>query len=111
MTERKFGENWKKEDTLKSVLLFFLHFVLLVIIAAGFLLGDKLTYIGDYMKERGADYLYALFSVFLLTAITYFYFYFENKEMLRSGKKIALLFTILDSYFIAGWLLGEKIDI
>ena len=111
MTERTFGKNWTKADTLKSAMLFFLHFTLLALIAAGFLLGDKLTYIGEYMKERGADYLYALFSVFLLTAITYFYFYFENKEVLMSSKKIALIFMILDAYFIIGWLIGEKMDL
>ena len=111
MTERTFGANWTKTDTLKSAALFFLHFVLLALIAAVFLLGNKLTDIGDYMSERGADYLYTLFSVLLLIAIMYCYFYFENKEMLMSGKKIALLFTILDVYFVVGWLVGEKIAI
>ena len=88
-----------------------MHFIILVLIAAGFLLGDKLTDIGAYMTERGADYLYVLFSVLLLIAIMYCYFYFENKEMLSSGKNIALIFTILDVYFIIGCLIGEKIDI
>lgn len=111
MIEKTFGENWTKSDTLKSAMLFFLHFILLALIAAAFLLGNKLTDIGEYMGERGADYLYALFSVLLLTAIMYCYFYFENKKMLGSGKNIALIFTILDLYFIVGWLIGEKIDI
>ena len=87
------------------------HFILLTLIAAICLLGNKLTYIADYMKERGADYLYALFSVFLLTAIMYFYFFFENKEIISNGKSIALLFMILDLYFIMGWIIGEKVDI
>ena len=111
MTEKTFGVNWTKMDTLKSALLFFVHFIILALIAAGFLLGNKLTDIGSYMSERGADYLYALFSVLLLIAIMYCYFYFENQEMLSSGKNIALIFTILDVYFVVGWLIGEKIDI
>ena len=111
MTEKTFGANWTKTDTLKSALMFLLHFILLTLIAAICLLGNKLTYIADYMKERGADYLYALFSVFLLTAIMYFYFFFENKEIISNGKSIALLFMILDLYFIMGWIIGEKVDI
>ena len=111
MTEKTFGTNWTKTDTLKSALMFLLHFILLTLIAAICLLGNKLTYIADYMKERGADYLYALFSVFLLTAIMYFYFFFENKEIISNGKSIALLFMILDLYFIMGWIIGEKVDI
>lgn len=111
MTEKTFGENWTRSDAMKSVLLFFLHFILLVFIVAVFVLGNKLTYIGTYMRERGADHLYALFSIFLLTAIMYFYFYFENKEILTSAKKIALVFTILDVYFIVAWFVGEKVDI
>nr|MBR6778492.1 HDIG domain-containing protein [Clostridia bacterium] len=111
MAEKTFGRVWTKADTMKSAFLFLLHFVLLILIAGGLLLGNKLSYLGDYMKERGADYLYALFSVFLLISIMYFYFLFENKEMISSGKNISLLFTILDLYFIIGWLIGEKVDI
>ncbi len=111
MAEKTFGRGWTKSDTLKSISLFFLHFILFTLIAAGFLLGNKLSHIGEYMKERGADYLYALFSILLLIGIMYFYFLFENKEMLSSGKNIALLFTILDVYFIVGWLIGEKVDL
>ena len=111
MTEKTFGANWTRSDLLKSAALFFVHFIVLALIAAVFLLGDKLTDIGAYMSDRGADYLYALFSVLLLTAIMYCYFYFENKEVLSSGKNIALVFTILDVYFIIGWLIGEKIGI
>ncbi len=111
MAEKTFGRSWTKADTMKSAFLFLLHFVLLILIAGGLLLWNKLSYLGDYMKERGADYLYALFSVFLLTAIMYFYFLFENKEMISNGKNISLLFTILDLYFIIGWLIGEKVDI
>ena len=111
MSEKTFGRSWTKADTFKSALLFLLQFVILALIAAGLLLGNKLSYIGEYMQERGADYLYALFSILLMTSIMYFYFYFENKEMISNAKNIALLFTILDVYFVVGWLIGEKIDI
>ena len=96
MAEKTFGKEWTGKDTFKSVVIFFLHFTLLILIAGGLLLGPKLPYIREYMKERGADYLYALFSVFMLTVIMFFYFYFENKEMLSSGRNISLIFTILE---------------
>ncbi len=96
---------------MKSIFLFLLHFVLLVILAFAMLLGSKFSYLGAYMKENGANYLYALFSVFLIIGIMYFYFYFENKEMLASGKSITLLFSVLDLYFIISLLLGTKVDL
>ena len=111
MAEKTFGKEWTGKDTFKSLVLFFVQFVLLTLIAGGILLGPKLSYIEEYMKERGADYLYAFFSVFMLTAIMFFYFYFENKEMLASGRNIALIFTILDMYFVLAWFIGEKVDL
>ena len=107
---KQFGTEWTKTDVLKSVLLFFVHFLIMVGIVAGLLLGNKLTNIGDFMSNRGADYIYALFCVFLLTIITYLYFVFENREILQSGKSISLLFIALDLYFVLSWLIGEKID-
>ena len=108
---KQFGTVWTKADVLKSVLIFFVHFLVMVSIIAGLLLGDKLKNIGSYMSKHGADYIYALFCVFLLTVITYLYFVFENKSVLQSGKNISLLFIALDLYFVLSWLIGEEIDI
>ncbi len=106
-----FERNWTKKDTVKSALFFLLHFLILVLVAGGLSLIGQYAHLGAYMKEHGADYLYALFSVFLLTAIMYFYFYFENKEMLASGKNITLVFGILEVYFIVAYLVGAKMDL
>ncbi len=111
MAIKQFGTNWTKRDMFKSIMFFFLHFVIIVLIMAGLLLGTKLTTIKQYMKVHGANYLYALFCVFLLVVIMYLYFLFENKTMLSSGRNIALLFTVLDVYFIMSWLIGKKFDI
>ncbi len=111
MMEKTFDKKWTKTDTLKSAMLFLVHFVILVLIAGGFILVGKFSYISDYMKENGASYLYALFSIFLIVAIMYFYFYFENKEMIFSGKNITLLFSILDLYFIISYLIGEHFNL
>ncbi len=111
MKEKAFDRKWTRSDTLKSATLFLVHCVVLVLIGAAMLLGNKFTYLGSYMKEHGANYLYALFSIFLIIAIMYFYFYFENKEMLISGRNITLLFCVLDFYFIVSYFIGIKIDL
>ncbi len=111
MKEKTFDRRWTRSDTLKSATYFLLHFLIFVLIAGGLSLADNLADIRSYMKDRGADYLYALFSVFLIVGIMYFYFYFENKEMLASGKNVTLLFSILDVCFIISYLVGEKIDL
>ena len=54
METKQFGMDWTRKDTAKSVVLFFMHFIILVALAAGILLGNKLSYIVDYMQENGA---------------------------------------------------------
>ncbi len=98
---------WTKQKAAKSVVLYVLHFVFLVLIASVLLLGDKLSSLAIEMRERGADYLYMVFCLLLLVVITYLYFFFEGRHMLGSGKNIGLLFTILDVYIIIGYLIGK----
>ncbi len=111
MKEKTFNKKWTKADTLKSSTFFLLHFIVLVSIAAGMLLIPEIGGLKAYMREYGANYLYALFSIVLLIAIMYFYFFFEDKEMLASGKNISLIFCILDVYFIISYLIGWKMDL
>lgn len=98
---------WTKQKAAKSVVLFGVHFVLLVLIAAVLLLGDKWNSLAVEMRERGADYLYMVFCLVLLVVIMYLYFFFEGRHMLDSGKNIGLLFMILDVYIIIGYLIGQ----
>ncbi len=111
MKEKTFDRKWTRTDTLKSATLFLLHFVLLILIAGIMIFMGKYSQIGADMRRNGANYLYALFSTGLIVAIMYFYFYFENKEMLSSGRNITLLFSILDVYFIITYLIGAKMDL
>ncbi|MBQ9714541.1 MAG: HD domain-containing protein [Clostridia bacterium] len=111
MATKQLGLEWTRRDTVKSALLFLLHFLILVVIAAGVLLGDKLSYIVEYMWEYGANHLYAVVCVFLLVLIMYLYFLFENKSVLKSTAKIWMIFAVLDIYFLGSWFMGEKIHI
>ena len=107
----RFGKDWTSSNTIKSILLFFVHFVILVAIMAGLVLGAQLNNFAEHMREFGANYLYALFCVLLLVVITYLYFMFEDKRMLSTAKNISLLFTVLDLSFIISWLVGDYIDL
>ena len=111
MAVKEFGREWTKQDLLKSILLFFVHFLVLVLLVAAFVLGSRLRGIGEHLKNNGAGYLYALFCILLLLVITYLYYFFEEREMLMSGKNITLIFTLLDVYFIVCWLISAYIDI
>ena len=111
MTDRQFGKDWTKQHAIKSALLFFLHFLIFVLIALLVTMGGKLSQIGSVVSSQGANYLYALFCIFLLFVIAYFYFLFEDRDILKKGKRIALVFTILDFYLVLSCLIGYRIDI
>ena len=78
MAVKQLSGEWNKKDTVKSILFFLLHTIILIVLLAAVLLADKLTYIKEYMNENKADYLYALFAVVMLLIIMYFYFLFES---------------------------------
>ena len=111
MTIRKFQRAWTKQEIGRSIGFFFLHFFIFILLAGVVLLGGKMSNLGSYMKEKGADYLYALFCILLVVTITYCYFFFEDREMLENGRNIALIFTVLDVYFLLAWFIGMKIDL
>ena len=98
MNEQRVGKEWTKSHTLKSIMLFFLHFVIFIGIAVAALMLSGVLDVGKDFMVQGANYLYALFCIFLLMLIMYLYFFFECKELLMSAKSIALVFTILDVY-------------
>ena len=111
MSGNQYGKEWTKQHTLKSALLFFTHCIIFMALAAGLLLGDKLSQLNEFMKAQGANYLYAIFCVVMLFIIMYFYFFFEDREILMRGKDIALVFTILDLQLVLSCLIGYKIAI
>lgn len=106
------GESvWTKKEIVKSSLLFVLHLVILIFIAAILLLGDKFDRFSQTIKENRTNYLYMTFCIFLLVLITYFYYFFEDRRMLIGGKNIALIFTVLDLSLIVSFLFGKYVHI
>ena len=111
MAVKQLSGQWGKRDTAKSILFFLLHTCILIVMLAAIMLADKLSYIQEYMKENGADYLYALLAVVLLLLIMYFYFLFEDKDILRKFRDITMIFAVLDLYFIASYFIGNLISV
>jgi hypothetical protein len=109
METKPFGMDWTRNDTAKSAFLFLMHCIILVAVAAGVLLGNKLSYLVAYLRENGAYYLYALICVLLLIVIMYLYFFFEDRDVLATPSKVCILFAVLDLYFLAAWLVGDKV--
>lgn len=111
MKKEKETERLSKHEIVKSSLLFVLHFLILVLIVACMLFGNKLGTIGVMLKENAANYLYMLFCLLLLLVITYFYFMTENTEVLKSGKTITLIFSVLDLYLMLAILIGTRLHV
>ncbi len=111
MGAKQFNSAWTKKDSAKSICLFFLNFIILVGMASAVLLRNKWSYIAAYMQTNGAYYIYALICMLLLAVIMYLYFFFEDRDILRQASKIWILFLVLDLYFLAAWLMGDKINI
>ncbi len=111
MAVKKVGKEWTKQDTLKSALLFFVHFIILVLICGMAVLWKEKDNLIEHFKKVGANYVYAVFCIMMIVIITYLYFFFEDKMMLSSGRNIALVFTILDLSFLLSWIIGERVDL
>lgn len=99
---------WTKGTAAKSIVLFVVHFLVMVLVSMVLLLWDKVSILTEEMNQNGADYLYMVFCLLMLTIVMYIYFFFESRHTLTSGKSIALIFTVLNVYIIIAFLLGQQ---
>ena len=106
MNERRV--EWTKQNTAKSVALFVVYFVVLVLVSMVLLLWDKFGYLAEEMNQNGADYLYMVFCLLMLSIVMYTYFFFESRETLKSAKSISMIFTILNVYIIFAFIIGQQ---
>ena len=67
---------WTKKEAVKSVLLFTLNFLILVLIVGILLLWNSFGNFSQTFRENRANYLYIMFCTLLLVWILYFYFFF-----------------------------------
>ena len=99
----RFGKDWSRKQLLTSILLFFVHFVILVSIMAGALLGKELKNLQAHMGQFGASYLYALFCILLLIVIMYLYFLFDG-NLFRNKKVNKACFILIAIGFGINWI-------
>ena len=107
MTLQEFGRTpWTKKELVKSIFYFFVHFVILIGVVSLVMISGKISNLTPYLKENAANFLYGFFGIFLLITIMFFYFFFEDKEMISKGKNVTMLFLILEVYFLLAWFIG-----
>ena len=111
MKQKQGVQDFTRAHAWRSAMWFFIHFVLFIALAVVLLFAGKMQELPSLIKEHTGNYLYAVFSIALLFVISYFYFYFEDKEVLKKGENIALIFTVLDVYLIISCLIGYKFAI
>ena len=111
MKQKQGVQDFTKARAFRSAMWFAIHFVVFIAIAVVLLFAGRIKELPSLIKEHTGNYLYTLFSIALLFTISYFYFYFEDKEVLKKGKSIALIFVVLDVYLIISCLIGYKFAI
>ena len=97
---------WTRSMTIKSILAFIGHWIVLVgVIALVLFLQNRDEFLSTFKANR-MNYLYILFCSVLISAIMYAYFFFEDREVLADGSCIALVFTAIDVCLILSALFG-----
>ena len=99
---------WNKQKGVKSITLFIVHTLLLIVVMMALLLGAKINDLAAEMRQNGANYLYMAFCVMLISIITYLFFFFESRKMLETGRSIGLIFVMLDVYVAVAFLIGKQ---
>ena len=111
MATKQFGKIWTKKDVWKSAMLFLMQSIVFIVLAALLLLLEEFPVLKESIRAEGGNYLYTLCSLILLFFISYLYFFFEEREVLESGKSVVLIFTVLDLYLVLSCLIGYRVSI
>ena len=107
---RKFG----KTECVKSVFSFLANYLVTVCMVILFLwldaFGQEQTF-RAYVVENYNTVIYLLASIFVLFLTVYFYYIFEDKSILASGKSIWLIFILLDVCILICYFFGYFFNI
>ena len=102
---------WNRGTAVKSVFLFCVHLLLLLACELVVLVWDKSGEFTSTFKVNRANYMYIGFCTVLLVWIMYLYFFFENRELLKEGKMITLIFVVLEISLLISAAFGEYVGI
>ncbi len=99
-----------KNDIAMSVLLTIVNIILLLLITFVSLAAIKGDAIGAYIGENAYNLSVVCGSVVILSIIVYFYFYFEDRSVLASVRRLTELWTLLYISLIFSIVIGYFID-
>lgn len=102
---------WNRGMTAKSVSFFCLHLFLLLACELIVLVWDKAGEFTSTFKVNRANYMYIGFCTMLLVWIMYLYFFFENRELLKEGRTITLIFAVLEVSLLISAAMGKYVGI
>ena len=100
---------WNKGLAVKSVFVFILHLIILLALVTLILVWQKDGEFTDTFTINRANYLYIAFCIILLVWVAYFYFFFENREILADGRKTSLVFCVVDVCFLLSYVFGKYV--
>ena len=103
---KKFGKN----ECVKSIFVFFLNYLLVLLIVALFIWMNTIGQEGEtfrgYVTEHFNTVVYLMASMLVLFLTVYFYYMFEDKSTLCVSKSIWLIFLLLDVSIIICYFFG-----
>lgn len=103
---KKFGKN----ECAKSIFVFFLNYLLVLLIVALFIWMNTIGQEGEtfrgYVTEHFSTVVYLMASMLVLFLTVYFYYMFEDKSTLCVPKSIWLIFLLLDVSIIICYFFG-----
>jgi hypothetical protein len=99
-----------KGNIAKSVMMF-IYGVISVFLVLFFMvfINEGMTSV-DYIVENKGNLLTVAISIVVISAITYCYFFFENKAVLQRVSKIVEIFLLLDITLMICFLLGKYLS-
>ncbi len=106
---------WKTSDHVKKVLLFLFGTILVL----GFFVvsiysnsNNKQEFVNYFTNAKTRqDFLYLVVETCILVAIMYMYFFFEERDFIKSSSSVILVFAIILLSLVASFLIGKYIDI
>lgn len=111
MNVSKRKTEWTRGTAVGSVFCFLLNLTVLLLILLGLLASDKSGEFLSTFKDNAANYAYIGFCVLLLVWIMYFYFFFEDRELLADAGRVTMVFVIIDVCVALSWVFGRYVNI
>lgn len=106
----KIFKPWKKSDFAKTILQFFAHTLVIILLFTGAVAithGGRGGFVKFFTETRTRlNFIYISLAVAFLISMVYLYFYCEFRDFIKKGSNIFLVFSILEFSVIISFLMG-----